>query len=85
MWSEREHDRDGVLDSAVLVVMCDVDEKSALIDAASGVLFSTPHYDGHGAMLVRLDDVEPGELAGYVEYAYRCKATARLLADFDSA
>ena len=74
VWSEREHDRDGVHDSAVLVVFCDPDEKDALIDSLGGVVFSTPHYDGHGAMLVRLDDVDPGVLADLIEDSWREKA-----------
>ena len=57
LWGEREHRRDGVDDSEVLVVFCDADEKGALIDASGGVLFSTPHYEGYGAMLIRLADV----------------------------
>ena len=69
MWSEREHNRDDVHDTDVLVVMCDVDEKAALIDAAGGVLFSTPHYEGYGAMLVRLVDVSDDDLADYLEDA----------------
>ena len=67
MWSPREHHRDGVHDTEVLVVFCDIDEKEALIESLGGVVFSTPHYDGHGAMLVRLADVEPETLADLLE------------------
>ena len=88
MWSDREYERseapDGPRESEVLVVLCDVDEKEALIDAGGGVLFSTPHYDGHGAMLIRLADVDADDLAGYLEDAYRCKASTRLQAAFDA-
>lgn len=76
MWSERECRRDGVDDTEVLVVMCDVEEKPALIDAAGGVLFSTPHYEGHGGMLIRLADVGLDDLADYLEDSYRIKAPA---------
>ena len=85
MWSEREHNRDDVHDTEVLVVMCDLDEKPALIDASGGVLFSTPHYEGHGGMLVRLADVDPEDLIGYLEDSYRLKATPKLLAEFDGS
>jgi hypothetical protein len=78
MWSEREYRRNRVDDTEVLVVMCDVDEKPALIEAAGGVLFSTPHYDGHGAMLVRLADVELDDLADHLEDSYRIKAPPAL-------
>jgi len=63
MWSEREHDRDGVHDTAVLVLMAPVALKDQLLDAHPDVLFSTPHYDGHGAYLCRLDDVDEDLLA----------------------
>jgi len=83
MWSEREHKRDDVHDTEVLVVMCDIDEKPALIESGDGVLFSTPHYDGHGGMLVRLDTVDLDDLSGYLEDSYCIKATPKLLAAFD--
>jgi hypothetical protein len=42
LWSGRECDRNGVHDTDVLVVFCDLDEKEALIDSSSGVLFKAP-------------------------------------------
>jgi hypothetical protein len=85
MWSEREYRRDEVDDTDVLVVIGDPDEKPALIAASGGVLFSTPHYDGHGGMLIRLADVDPDDLIGYLEDAYRLKAAPKLLAEFDAS
>jgi hypothetical protein len=85
MWSEREYDRDGVEDTEVLVVLCDVEEKPHLIEASGGVLFNTPHYDGHGAMLVRLGDVELDDLADLLEDSYRLKAPTTLLRKLDEA
>lgn len=85
MWSEREHNRDDVHDAEVLVVFCDVDEKDALIDTAGGVLFSTPHYQGYGAMLIRLDDVTIDDLADYLEDSYRLKAPPKILKLLDTA
>lgn len=77
-WSAREHARDGVHDTEVLVVFCDLEEKPALIESSGGVLFSTPHYDGYGAMLVRLGDVGLDDLADVLEDSYRLKAPASL-------
>lgn len=79
LWGESEHTRNGAHDTEVLVVMCDVDEKEALIEASDGTLFTTPHYDGYGAVLVRLADVAVDDLADYVEDAYRLKAPRSLL------
>jgi hypothetical protein len=38
-----------------VVVRCDLEEKPFLLDAQSDILFTTPHYDGWGYMLVRLE------------------------------
>ena len=84
MWSEREHKRDDVHDTEVLVVMCDLDEKPALIEASGGTVFETPHYHGHGGMLLRLADIGPDDLVGYLEDSYRVKASPKLLAEFDN-
>jgi len=78
LWSEREHRRDGVHDTEVLVVFCDPTWKSALIDASAGVLFSTPHYEGYGAVLVRLADVTHDDLAGHLEESYLLRAPASI-------
>lgn len=78
MWGAREHDRDGVQDTEVLVVFCDLDEKEALIDSARDVLFSTPHYEGYGAMLIRLNEVAMDDLADFLEHSYRVKAPVAL-------
>ena len=83
MWSEREHDRDDVHDTAVLVVFCDLDEKDALIQSGDGVLFSTPHYDGYGALLIRLDDVGADDLVDLLEDSYRLKAPKTLVRRLD--
>ena len=83
LWGEREYDRNDVHDTEVLVVMCDVDEKPHLVDASGGVLFSTPHYDGSGAMLIRLADVDLDDLADYLEDSYRLKAPKTVLRKLD--
>lgn len=58
---------------------CDLEEKQALIDASSGVLFSTPHYEVHGMMLIRLTEIELDDLAGYLEDSYCLRAPKTLL------
>jgi hypothetical protein len=79
LWSQREHDRDDVHDTEVLVVRCDLDEKAALVDAFGGVLFSTPHYDGHPAMVVRLADADDDLLIDVLDGSYRLAAPPALL------
>ena len=48
-----------------------------------GVLFSTPHYEGYGAMLIRLADVSDDDLADYLEDSYRLKAPKTLIRRLD--
>jgi hypothetical protein len=78
LWGEREYERDDVHDTEVLVVFCDLDEKPFLIEMSGGSLFTTPHYDGHGAVLIRLDDIEREELARYLEESYLLRAPPSL-------
>ena len=78
MWREREYDRYDVDDTEVLVVFCELDEKPFLLEASDGALFSTPHYDGYGAVLVRLCVVDHAALIGYLEESYLLKAPATL-------
>jgi hypothetical protein len=83
LWSEREHERDGVHGTEVLVVFCELEEKELLVESSHGVLFSTPHYDGYGAVLVRLADVDLDELAELLEDSFRHKAPAALVRRLD--
>lgn len=83
LWGPREHKRDGVSDTEVLVVFCDLDAKPDLIAGSDGVLFETPHYHGYGAMLVRLAEVSIADLAMYLEWSYRLRAPKRLAALLD--
>lgn len=81
---DREHDRDGVHDTDVLVVFCEVDELDSLLGSSDGVLFSTPHYEGYRGMLVRLDDIDESDLRGFLEDRYRIMAPAALVRLLDS-
>ena len=67
----------------VIVVMVDQDEKEALLQAEPEVFFTTPHYDGYPAMLVRLSAIEPDELRGALIESWRRKAPKKLLRAFD--
>ncbi|GAA3682092.1 MmcQ/YjbR family DNA-binding protein [Lentzea roselyniae] len=60
-----------------LVLICDLDEKAALLASGDPAFYTTPHYDGYGAILVDLAKVDTGQLAELVEQAWRLKAPAR--------
>jgi len=54
----------------------------ALEDVLS--LFSTPHYEGYGAMLIRLADVGADDLADYLLDAWMAKASPKWRKEFDA-
>jgi hypothetical protein len=66
-----------------IVVMCPLEEKEALLACGDPAFFTTPHYDGYGSILVRLDKVERGQLAELIEDAWRHRAPVRLRKAFD--
>ena len=61
-----------------LVLMCSLTEKDALLASGDEAYYTTPHYDGYGAILVDLDKVEPDQLWELVEESWRMKAPAAL-------
>jgi len=84
LWGDDERDRKGADEEGdVLVVFVDVAEKRAWIETSEGALFDQAHYQGHGAMLVRLDLVEEDLLADVLEQSYRLKAPRTLLRRLD--
>ena len=67
-----------------LVLMCGLDEKAALLASGDPAFFTTPHYDGHGAILVDLAHVDRTQLAELIEESWRSKASAKLRTAFDA-
>jgi hypothetical protein len=74
---------------AVVVHVGSEEDKHALIASNPRVFFTTPHYDGYPAVLVRLSEVSREELAELVTDSWRLRAPARVVrqweADHDSA
>jgi hypothetical protein len=52
--------------------------KEALLADASDVFFTTPHFDGYPAVLVRLDRIAVDELDELIVEAWLCRAPKRL-------
>ncbi|MGW5715900.1 MmcQ/YjbR family DNA-binding protein [Amycolatopsis sp. NPDC003865] len=61
-----------------LVVLCGLDEKAALLESGDAAFFTTPHYDGHGSIIVDLERVDVDQLRELLEEAWRRRAPARL-------
>lgn len=57
----------------------DVAAKEALVTAEPDVYFTTPHFDGYAAVLVRLDRIPLDELQELVGEAWAVRAPKRLV------
>jgi hypothetical protein len=56
--------------------------KEALLADESGVFFTTPHFDGYPAVLIRLPEIGIELLEEVVTEAWLARAPARLVRDF---
>jgi hypothetical protein len=68
----------------VLVVRIDLADKEYLMQSQPKVYFSTPHYDGYPAVLVRLGVADERELKRLLTAAWRYVAPPRLVAELDA-
>lgn len=58
--------------------VADLGVKDALIADDPSVYFTTPHFNGYRAILVRLDRINPAELSELVTEAWLARAPKRL-------
>jgi hypothetical protein len=64
---------------ALVLRVSDLGEREALLQGQPDVFFTTPHYDGYPYVLVRLEAVDPLELAELLEEAWRVFAAKRVV------
>ncbi len=69
----------------LVVWVADLEEKGAMLAAEPGKFTTTPHYDGHPMVLVRMGAVEVDELRELLTDAWRVRAPKRLVAELDGA
>ncbi len=69
---------------ALVICVSDMLEREAMLQEDLDVFFTTPHYDGYPYVLVRLETVDPEELAELVEEAWRIRAPKTLVAKYDA-
>ena len=62
--------------------VADLDVKDLLLSDARGIYFTTPHFNGYPAVLVRLDEIEPAELEELLADAWLARAPKRLARQF---
>ena len=53
--------------------------KDAMLADDSGVFFTTPHFDGYPAVLVRLEEIAPDDLEEVIVEAWMAQAPKRLV------
>ncbi len=71
-------------DGELLVVwVADLGEKQALLAADPAKFTTTPHYDGHPTVLVRMAAIDVEELAEVLTDAWRVRAPKRVREAFD--
>jgi hypothetical protein len=68
----------------LLVRVADEGEKEFLLRAEPEKFFTTPHYDGHTSVLVRLAAVDREELGELLADAWRARAPKRLADALDA-
>lgn len=68
---------------ALVIRVVHMGEREALLQGDPETFFITPHYEGYPAVLVRLQKVDPDELAELLEDAWRTQAPKRLVAQYD--
>jgi hypothetical protein len=74
LWGDRDRSKADVRDDEVLVVFCELDEKEFLLAESDGSIFTAPHYDGHGAVLILLDAIDLESLANLLFDSYLLRA-----------
>lgn len=73
-------------DEVILAAMVeDLAEKEAVLAEHTAETFTTPHFDGYPAVLVRLDRVDEPLLAEIVTSAWLSVAPTKLVNDFQAA
>jgi len=70
---------------ALVLRVVDMGEREALLQGQPDVFYTTPHYDGYPAVLVRLQDADLVELAELIEEAWRIRAPKRLIKEYDDS
>ena len=86
-WNERVHPKKPKVpnDGVMAIIVKNLEIKDMLLASGSAAIFTEQHYNGFPAVLVRLADVDIGELEDLIVEAWRCKAPSDLVKRFDEA
>lgn len=85
-WAERvTPKKPKVLNPGVLAFsVSNLGVKNMILGSGAEYWVNDPHYDGYPAVLVRLELLPPEDLADLVTEAWRSKAPASLVKEFDN-
>ncbi len=82
LWGPRDAAKSDVRGAPVLVVFCTMDEKEFLLAESDGSIFTAPHYDNYGAVLVLLKKVKKDLLWSLLLDSYLLKAPPSIQRQF---
>jgi hypothetical protein len=87
VWMERiDPKKSRVANPSVIAIRtASLDDKEALLmsDPEGTAIFTEPHYNGYPAILVRLANIELGELEELITEGWRSQAPKELVKEFD--
>lgn len=69
---------------ALVVWVGSLDEKDALLASDPSTFFTTPHYDGHAIVLVRLGAVDVAEATELLTESWRLRAPKALVKTWEA-
>jgi hypothetical protein len=69
-------------EQGALVVRVDPDEQPFLLESDPDTYFTTPHYEGYPAVLIRLEQIDRDQLAERIEDAWLLRAPKHLATQF---
>jgi hypothetical protein len=86
LWRERVDPKKPKVPNAEVVVVhvADLGEKEGLLASEPAKFFTTAHYDGYKAVLVRLPKVDVEELTELITDSWRLQAPTRLVEELQS-
>jgi len=71
-------------DAVLAVIVPSLSAKEIILGSDSEKFFTEEHYNGFPAVLVRLEAIDPGELEDLIIEAWRCKAPADVVKQYDA-
>jgi hypothetical protein len=71
------------MDDVLVVGVDNLDEKELLLEQAPDLYFTTDHYNGYPALLMRVNKMSRRELKAFIERCWRRTATKKMLDAYD--